>query len=332
MRAFTRMAGTVALVAAVAAGVLVQGAPAAADAVTTPVATTRVLPRTIAYLRAGNLYLIENARERQLTSGGGYSRPRFSPDGSRLAYLHGGQLWTMAADGTRRRQLTTIGAAGASWSPDGRWLAFAALGCTGGPVVYRVAADAVDTTPEVLFPADCRGQELPDEPADGTGLHGALAERLRSDDAVAWSPDGSRVAFRGGQCESIYDACLSIGTIATGGERVVAAYGGGGRQNSGFAVVPSWRADGARLSFTAYRKGETRADDQPVHLEEYDPATGVKRVVGSAQDRELAYVDAARGVATGQYRGGSWVMLVDLVTGAHTPLHAGSQPSVQPTH
>jgi hypothetical protein len=33
---------------------------------------------------------------------------------------------------------------------------------------------------------------------------------------------------------------------------------------------------------------------------------------------------------TGQYNGGSWVMLVNLATGAHTPFHQGSQPSVQP--
>jgi hypothetical protein len=147
---------------------------------------------------------------------------------------------------------------------------------------------------------------------------------------VAWSPDGTRVAFRGGDCESTYDACLTVGTVATGGEKTVAAYGGGSLQNSGFAVVPNWRADGAKLSWTAYQKGETVAENRPLHVIEYDTATGTKRTVGASQDRELAYVDATRAVATGTYRSGSWVMMVNLATGARTPFHQGSQPSVQP--
>jgi Tol biopolymer transport system component len=147
---------------------------------------------------------------------------------------------------------------------------------------------------------------------------------------VAWSPDGTRVAFRGGNCESVYDACLTVGTVATGGEKTVAAYGGGSLQNSGFAVVPGWRADGAKLSWTAYQDGETAADDRPVHLVEYDAVTGAKRTVGGALDREMVYVDAQRGVATGQYAGGSYVMVVSLTNGSRAPFHAGSQPSVQP--
>jgi hypothetical protein len=45
----------------------------------------------------------------------------------------------------------------------------------------------------------------------------------------------------------------------------------------------------------------------------------------------MAYVDATRGVATGQYQGGSWLLVVSLATGARTPFRPGSQPSVQPT-
>ncbi|GAB1641854.1 hypothetical protein KRMM14A1259_22770 [Krasilnikovia sp. MM14-A1259] len=323
-----RTGGMVLAVLGAAAGAVWQAAPASA----TPAAggAAPVMRTQVAYVRSGNVYVSKGAAETRLTTGGGYSRPRWSRDGRQLAVLKSGQLWVMKADGSAKRRLSTRPAAGASWSPDGQWIAFASLSCTGGPGVYRISATVPGAGPQVLFPAECRGEALPDQPAATPAATGTLAERLRFDNAVAWSPDGTSIAFRGGVCESVYDDCLTVGTVSTGDERTVAAYGGGGLQNSGFAVMPSWRPDGTRLAWTAYQQGETAADNQPVHLVEFDPATGAKRTVGAAQDRELAYVDAGKAVVTGQYRGGSWVLVLDMRTGARTPFHAGSQPSVQP--
>nr|BFE69442.1 hypothetical protein GCM10020092_027430 [Actinoplanes digitatis] len=45
----------------------------------------------------------------------------------------------------------------------------------------------------------------------------------------------------------------------------------------------------------------------------------------------MAYVDKARGVLTGNHSGSSWIMVINLTTGARTPFHPGSQPNVQPT-
>lgn len=332
-----KIAGWVTLAAAVGlAGSVVE--PGAAQATGTTVAGAAVagaaavtLPSMVAYVRNGDIYVSRGATEKRLTTGGGHARPRWSPNGRQLAFLKAGQLWTMKADGTGGRRLTTWTAAGPSWSPDGKWLAFGSLSCSGGPGVYRISATSMTAKPQVLFPRDCRTEPLPAEtavsPRSGST---ALNDRLRTDDAVAWSPDGTRLAFRGGDCESIYDACLSIGTIASGAEKIVAAYGGGGVQNSGFAVVPSWRSDGAKLAFTAYQEGETAAESKPVHLVEYDTVTGAKRTIGGALDRELSYVDASRAVITSQNAGGSWVTVVGLADGSRTPLRSGSQPSVQP--
>ncbi|MEU4218667.1 hypothetical protein [Actinoplanes sp. NPDC026623] len=292
------------------------------------------MPSLVAYVRSGDVYVSKGATETKLTTGGGWSRPRFSPDGTSIALLKAHQLWTMKADGSAKRRLTTRAAAGPSWSPDGRTIAFASLSCSGGPGVYRISATGAGAKPEVVFPGSCRGEDLPAE-SDAARAAGApggtsLTDRLRGDDAVAWSPDGAKVAFRGGDCDSIYDACLTVGTVATGGEKTVAAYGGGSLQNSGFAVVPNWRADGVKLAWTAFQEGETSAENQPVHVVEYDVVTGVKRNIGASQDREMAYVDKARGVLTGTYRNASWIMVINLATNARTPFHQGSQPSVQP--
>jgi TolB protein len=336
MRAVTKVARNIALaILGTASGALVS--PAVASAVTPSLsspaasAVTPALSSPVAYVRGGDVYVSKGAAETRLTTGGGYSRPRWSPDGRQLAFLKNGQLWTMRADGSAKRRLTTRAASGPSWSPDGRTIAFASLSCTGGPGVYSISTTAAGAQPKVLFPSSCRTEALPPEPSVATATPtGDLNDRLRNDNAVAWSPDGAKVAFRGGECESIYNACLSVGTVATGAEQTLAAYGGGSLETSGFAVVPSWRADGAKLAWTAYQVGEVPAENQPVHVVEYDTVTGAERTVGHTLDRELAYIDATHGVATGQNQGGSWVMVVNLATGVRTAFHAGSQPSAQP--
>ncbi len=54
------------------------------------------------------------------------SAPRWSPDGKKIAYTNGGQIWVMDHDGDHKEQVTKIstGAAGPVWSPDGKWIAF----------------------------------------------------------------------------------------------------------------------------------------------------------------------------------------------------------------
>jgi dipeptidyl aminopeptidase/acylaminoacyl peptidase len=316
------------LVAATVAAAGLVAAPAPAQAAEH--ASGPTFAKLVAYVRDGNVHVSKGATERRLTTGGGHSRVRWSPDGRKLAFLRGGLLWVMNADGSGKRRLTTRPASGPAWSPDGRWIAFASAGCVGGPAVYRISATAANAQPAALFPASCREQAPPVVTAAPAAPTGTLAQRLRRDDALAWSPDGARIAFRGGDCEAIYDDCLSLGNVATGGERVLAAYGGGGSERSGFAVVPAFRRDGAKVTWTAYREGENAASTLPVHVVEHDLASGRQRRIGAAEDREMVYESATRGVVTGRHQGASWLIVVNLVTGARAPFHKGSQASIQP--
>src|SRR5690242_19221074 len=87
---------------------------------TTDVAANRRTPRTYAVPAAGGA-----AREFP-TVDVNATEARWSPDGRRVAYVAGGQLWVSDSDGGNRRQLTSLngGATGPVWAPTGSAIAF----------------------------------------------------------------------------------------------------------------------------------------------------------------------------------------------------------------
>ena len=82
-----------------------------------------------------------------LTEGGRWDRsPRWSPDGSRIAYISGGAVKVMSPDGTGERTVVTDVhyRSGLSWSPDGRMLAFARSDGESRRHLVAVEADGPD--------------------------------------------------------------------------------------------------------------------------------------------------------------------------------------------
>jgi hypothetical protein len=105
----------------------------------------------------------------------------YSPDGSLVAYTTspGNQLWTMNADGTDRRQLTTNAVVDADWSPDGGLLAFTNPAPT-GIGLYTVAPKTTLNDTRLLL------AESFDLPIQGR---------------VSWSPNGAKLTF------GVWDCC-----------------------------------------------------------------------------------------------------------------------------
>jgi TolB protein len=100
----------------------------------------------------------------------GTSSPRFSPDGGRIVFAAGFQIWIMAADGSNPEQLTTVeDNFSPSFSPDGTRIVYASDVNGTFSDVWVMNADG--TAPQRLTTAN-----------SGAGT-------------PTFSPDGSRIAF-----------------------------------------------------------------------------------------------------------------------------------------
>jgi Tol biopolymer transport system component len=71
------------------------------------------------------------------------TRPRYSPDGRRIAFLRSHHLWVARADGSGARQVSPSGwpVGSYDWSPRGTRLAFVRHFVNGGAAIYTVKPD-----------------------------------------------------------------------------------------------------------------------------------------------------------------------------------------------
>src|SRR6059036_4277533 len=152
---------------------------------------------------------------RRLTAGLRDGAPRWSPDGSTLAFVRPTdgrpQLYLLPLSGGEAQQLTDLpkGASPATWSPDGKTIAFTST-TTPDDLAKKDKSDEPKSDVRIITQAEFRGDDEgyvdPAEhthiwtvPAGMPGDEPATARQVTSgpfdENAPQWSRDGARIYF-----------------------------------------------------------------------------------------------------------------------------------------
>jgi Tol biopolymer transport system component len=212
-------------------------------------------------------------------------QPAWSPDGSRIAFVHGGEfpptnLYLMNADGSGQVQLTHGDQYQNSptWSPDGSRIAIAR---GGNDTDYDLFVMNTDGSGDRQI-TDGPGSEVePDWSPDGTKLVYAASERNSGltnlymlslnggdpirltttelyDSSPKWSPDGRTVAF----LRAVSDGPTSIELVDADGANLREVFTCPRSADCDALQGLSWAPDGTRIAFALFRRVPGQQQDQ----------------------------------------------------------------------
>ena len=230
---------------------------------------------------------------------------RWSPDGRRVAYTAGGQLWVVNADGSGRRRLTTLngGASGPVWSPTGDRIAFVSAvwpDCSNdvcnaqkdkAKEDNKVKAHIADNlmfrhwnawdegTRSHLFVVGVDG----DEPRDLTpgAKYDVPPGPFGGSEGYTFSPDGREIAYTAkdqGKAEA-WTTDVNLYVVPTSGSTATVIT----KSNTGVDQNPVYSPDGKYIAYGSMKRGGFESDR--VRLMFYDRAAKTSREVLPNWDR-----------------------------------------------
>jgi Tol biopolymer transport system component len=220
----------------------------------------------------GDLFVLHaGGTEVQLTTGGGVIGGSFSPDGTEVVFAQitgfreneaVDSLFVVPTDGGTPQRIEDGGEEPAfsypAWSPDGEQVFY-----------FGRFRDGADDAPG-----------LARTNADGTG-DGFLVANLLLDEVegetagLAWSPDGTRLAFAGAS-EAGHSAIYVVGADGSGLTELV------GGDDTRYAW-PTWSPDGTRIAFVAGTRLHSMNAD----------GTDVQELAGAPADGRIAWHSVA---------------------------------------
>ena len=190
--------------------------------------------------------------------------PAWSPDGSTLAFIEGGQIWKMLVDGSGRTKLSdgTTTDMDPSWSPDGQKILFASCCPPGHDFTLEtmnadgtgrtVVGDFLDEVFDTDWASD--GSRAWVEFSDCSGLISVVTSTFGllfgpcgdypMSQNPSWSPDAQRVAYVVEDCTLCdHDSVYTIKRDGTDPQQLTSPPT---NERDG---IPKWSPDGSKLAF-----------------------------------------------------------------------------------
>ncbi len=207
----------------------------------------------------------------------------------RVAYTSYGhtfpQIWTMALDGSDKKEVPTGVELNASpsISPDGTQIAFAGsmkgnsdiytIGMNGGSLHRLTNTRALEASPawsptgrQILYTSDLAGTpQIYVMDAEGTGSRRVTFAGNWNDEGT-WSPDGSKIAFA---CRNEGDFNICVMDFATGQTIQLTGEGSNGR--------PSWSPDGQKIVYSSRPPTKTPCRRQTTSKTSRSPGSTSKK-------------------------------------------------------
>jgi len=170
--------------------------------------------------------------------------PDWSPDGRFIAFSRNGQIWSMSADGTGEKKITSSAVIKVrpSWSPDGKQMVFMVVRNPGSPTnpQPQIGIMNSDGTNERILTVEDRTN------FDEGGTR--VLETAHDTNAPSWSPVDDRVVFWSG-IETKYGQVWSMRADGTASTQLTH------ERNHSNNDDPSWSPDGAKILFSTGRSG-----------------------------------------------------------------------------